>query len=116
MMTFKTCIIQWKWNNALIWKKTTELKNNIPSEVVYPSCNSKKTTEVAILGLYKHLYHIPFLSGRKTGTSNCNQCKQTYIPQNMPASIKLAYFELKETTKRLFGFMPDSLAFNFWYL
>lgn len=83
----------------LFGKKTTELINTIPSEIVCPSCNTQKSTKVAVLGIYKHLFHIPFLSGGKTGKSNCNNCKQTYTIQNMPASIKLAYFELKETTK-----------------
>ena len=83
----------------LFGKKITELAYEIPSEVVCPSCNSTETTQIAILGIYKHLVHIPFLSGGKTGTSNCNHCKQTYTLQNMPAAIKLAYFELKETTK-----------------
>lgn len=80
-------------------KKTSILKTDISKEIVCPKCNTINSTEVSILGIYKHLLQIPFLSGGKSGVSNCNDCKTSFNLNNMPASIKLAYFELKETTK-----------------
>jgi len=83
----------------LAGKKTTVLKSEIPSEVVCPKCKSKNSTTVAVIGTYKHLLQIPFLAGGKTGESICIKCAQKYTQKNMPAFIKLAYFELKEITK-----------------
>lgn len=83
----------------LAGKKTSILKSAISKEIVCPNCNSENSTKISILGIYKHLLQIPFLSGGKTGISNCNDCKTKFNLNCMPASIKLAYFELKETSK-----------------
>jgi len=83
----------------LAGKKTSELKSETSQEVICPKCNAKNSTKVSIIGTYKHLFHIPFLSGGKTGISICEKCNHSYSLNNMPNSIKLAYFELKETTK-----------------
>ena len=80
-------------------KKTSILKTNISKNIVCPKCKSKKTTKISIIGTYKHLLQIPFLSGSKSGTSNCIKCNQSYLLKNMPDQAKLAYYELKETTK-----------------
>jgi DNA-directed RNA polymerase subunit RPC12/RpoP len=83
----------------LVGKKTTILKKITTKEVICPNCNSKNATTVSIIGTYKHLFQIPFLSGGKSGKSICNNCKKEYDLINMPNSIKLAYYELKETAK-----------------
>ena len=83
----------------LAGKKSTVLKSENSQGLTCPKCNAKNTTKVSILAYYKHLIHIPFLSGGKSGISECGKCKQHYNLKNMPANIKLAYFELKETTK-----------------
>ena len=88
----------------LAGKKKSILKDAITKEVVCPKCNTENSTKVSIIGIYKHLLQIPFLSGGKTGESNCSKCLQTYELTNMPSSIKLAYHELKETTKTPFWF------------
>jgi transcription elongation factor Elf1 len=80
-------------------KKTSILKSNISKEVICPNCKAENATQVAVLGTYKHLLHIPFFSGGKHGTSICKNCNHTFELKNMPNSIKLAYYELKETTK-----------------
>lgn len=83
----------------LAGKKTSILKSECSSELICPKCNSKSSTNVSVIGTYKHLLHIPFLAGGKTGASICNKCNQQFTQKNMPALIKLAYFELKETSK-----------------
>ncbi|HEY9170054.1 MAG TPA: hypothetical protein VIN72_11245 [Lutibacter sp.] len=83
----------------LFGKKSSELKQETSKEVICPKCNSKNTTKIYIIGVYKHLLHIPFLSGGKFGTSNCTNCNHTIELNSMPMAIKLAYYELKETTK-----------------
>jgi hypothetical protein len=85
-------------------KKTSELKFETPNEVLCPIAIKKNTTKVSVIGIYKHLFHIPFLSGGKFGKSVCESCQQTYDLKNMPNSIKLAYYELKETVKTPFWF------------
>jgi transcription elongation factor Elf1 len=80
-------------------KNTSILKTNISKNIVCPKCNSKKSTKISIIGTYKHLLQIPFLSGGKSGKSNCTSCNQKYDLKNMPTDAKLAYYELKETTK-----------------
>jgi len=83
----------------LAGKKNTVLKSECSSELICPKCNSKSSTNVSVIGTYKHLLQIPFLAGGKTGASICNKCEQKFTQKNMPALIKLAYFELKETSK-----------------
>ena len=80
------------------------IKSTISNDLVCPKCNEIKTTKVSIIGTYKHLLHIPFFSGNKSGISICNNCNTKHSIKNMPAAIKLAYFELKETTKTPFWF------------
>ncbi len=84
---------------VLVGKKYSKLKSETSSDVVCPNCKSANTTKVSIFGTYKHLIHIPFLSGKKSGHSICKNCNQEYDLKNMPNSIKLAYYELKETAK-----------------
>jgi len=83
----------------LAGKKTAVLKSEFSSEIICPKCNSINSTNVYVIGTYKHLLQIPFLAGGKTGTSICNKCAKKFTQKNMPALIKLAYFELKETSK-----------------
>ncbi|WP_372794722.1 hypothetical protein [Lutibacter sp.] len=84
---------------VLAGKKKTVLKSETSKDLVCPKCNSKNTTKISIFGIYKHLVHIPFISGGKSGKSICTHCQETYKLSNMPATIKLVYYELKETTK-----------------
>lgn len=83
----------------LAGKKSSELKSEISKELVCPSCHASNSTKVAVFGTYKYLLQIPFVAGKKFGTSNCSNCSQTYNLAEMPSLIKLAYYELKETTK-----------------
>jgi len=83
----------------LLGKKTSELKNETSKDVVCPNCNAVNTTKISVIGIYKHLFHIPFLSSGKYGKSICNDCAKEYNLETMPKLTKLAYFELKETVK-----------------
>lgn len=83
----------------LAGKKTSILKSKTLKKLTCPKCNTNSTTKVYIIGIYKHLIQIPFLSGGKYGESTCLNCNQVYTLKNMPATIKLAYYELKETVK-----------------
>lgn len=83
----------------LAGKKTSELKSEIAKEVVCPNCNTEDSTNVSVIGTYRHLLHIPFLSGGKHGTSVCSNCNLSLDSREMPGPIKLAYYELKETTR-----------------
>ena len=84
---------------GLFGKKYSELKQETPKEIVCPNCVSKNTTKVTVTGIYKHLFHIPFISGGKSGTSVCTNCNHIFELNAMPMAIKLAYYELKETAK-----------------
>lgn len=83
----------------LAGKKTFVLKSKTTKDVICPTCSVKNSTKVSIIGVYKHLIQIPFFSGGKYGISKCSNCNQYFEHQLMPDSIKLAYFELKETIK-----------------
>lgn len=83
----------------LAGKNSSELKSEIIQDFVCPKCNSQNVTTVSVYGTFKHLFTIPFLAGKPFGTSNCKNCNQKFQLSNMPDTIKLAYFELKETTK-----------------
>ena len=83
----------------LAGKKNIILKSKIPQDLTCPKCNKVNSTTISILGIYKHLVQIPFVSGGKFGKSSCSNCNEMYQLKNMPALIKLAYFELKETVK-----------------
>ena len=84
---------------SLFGKKSSQLKQGTPKEIICPNCLSKNTTKVAVIGIYKHLFHIPFISGGKYGTSVCTNCSHTFELPKMPMAIKLAYYELKDSTK-----------------
>ena len=84
---------------SLFGKISSELKQETPKEIICPKCLSKNTTKVSVIGVYKHLFHIPFISGGKSGASVCINCYHTFELPKMPMAIKLAYFELKETAK-----------------
>lgn len=83
----------------IVGEKITILKSIISQNLICPNCNKKNSTKVSILGIYKHLVQIPFISGGKYGESICTNCKKSINLKDMPANIKLAYFELKETVK-----------------
>jgi len=83
----------------LTGKKYVVLKSDISKGVTCTKCNTKNVTKVAVIGIYKHLFQIPFVSGGKTGETICTSCNEKFSLNNMPSLIKLAYFELKETVK-----------------
>ncbi len=83
----------------LAGKKSSILKSEISTAISCTNCKTSGTTKITVLGFYKHLLQIPFISGGKSGISSCSKCKQNYELKNMPAAIKLAYYELKETLK-----------------
>ena len=80
-------------------KKTSELKSEIAKDIICPKCSSVSSTKVSVIGTYKHLFQVPFLSGGKHGKSVCSKCSYSIELAEMPSAIKLAYYELKETTK-----------------
>jgi hypothetical protein len=83
----------------LFGKKSSELKQKTNEEIICPNCLTKNTTKISVIGVYKHMFHIPFISGGKYGVSVCTNCNHTFELPKMPMAIKLAYFELKETAK-----------------
>lgn len=83
----------------LAGKKSSKIKSETAQEVICPNCKTKNSTKVAVIGSYKHLFHIPFLSGGKHGTSTCEKCNHKFSFKEMPSDLKLAYYELKETVK-----------------
>lgn len=83
----------------LFGKKSSILKQKTPKEITCPNCLSKNTTKISVLGVYKHVFHIPFISRGKYGSSVCTNCNHTFELHAMPIAVKLAYFELKETAK-----------------
>lgn len=83
----------------LAGKKYTTLKSELSKEITCPECNTANSTKIQVIGIYKHLIQIPFISGGKLGKSVCTNCNQSFELNNMPALIKLAYYELKETVK-----------------
>ncbi len=83
----------------LFGKKKSKIKSEIPKDLICPECDMSNTTNVSVIGIYKHLFQIPFISGGKRGTSECANCDQFYELHRMPGAIKLAYYELKETVK-----------------
>ncbi len=94
----------------LAGKKKTIIKEDVSKKVTCPKCSSRNSTNVSIIGFYKHLLQIPFLSGGKTGEAKCGKCKQFYKLKDMPDNIKLAYFELKETTKTPFWYFSGIIV------
>lgn len=83
----------------LAGQKTSELKCKTVSSVHCQNCNTKNSTVVFVYGTYKHLFQIPFFAGGKFGKSVCSNCNQTHNLTDMPDTVKLAYYELKETVK-----------------
>lgn len=88
----------------LFGKKSSELKQKTPEEITCPKCNTTNTTKVSVIGIYKHIIQVPFISSGKSGKSICTKCGETFKLNTMPNSIKLAYYELKETATTPFWF------------
>ena len=88
----------------LAGKNTTVLKSETPTNIACPSCKKVNTTKIKVMGTYKHLFQIPFLSGKKFGKSACLNCNNIYEFNSMPATIKLAYFEIKENVRTPFWY------------
>jgi hypothetical protein len=83
----------------LIGKKDQVLKSETFDGLVCPNCKTKNSTTVQIIGVFKHLLQIPFLNGGKKGKSVCSKCNFELGSNQMPPTIKLAFFELKEQVK-----------------
>ena len=98
-MMSKMYIIQCRVNMFFAGKNSSTIKRGFPENVSCPKCKAKNSTEISIIGYYKHLLQIPFLSGGKSGKSECEKCGQSFDLKQMPDTVKLAYYELKETTK-----------------
>lgn len=79
--------------------KTSVLRSETPEGLACPKCSKKNSTNIDILGKYRHLLLIPFISKGKSGISNCKSCNTTYDVETMPDAVKLAYYELKEPVK-----------------
>jgi len=75
------------------------LKSTQLTHIICPSCNKENTTNIAVIGAYKHLLQIPFLASKKEALSTCSSCQNSLEYHNMSDSIKLAYHELKDITK-----------------
>lgn len=100
----------------LAGKKSVVIKEDIVNELICPTCNSQNSTTISIIGIYKHLIQIPFLSGGKTGKSKCSSCNTTNELINMPDLIKLAYYELKETVKTPIWFFGGLITIKVFVL
>ena len=94
----------------LAGKKKRILKSETTNGLDCPKCTAENTTTIHILGLYKHLLQIPFLGGGKSGKSDCFKCKYELEDSDMPPSLKLAYFELKEQVKTPIWFYGGLIA------
>ena len=94
----------------LAGKKSTILKSQRLEKIACLKCKSEKTTDINVIGSYKHLLQIPFLSAGKKGESSCIKCGQKHELHTMPDPIKLAYYELKELTKTPIWFYSGLIA------
>jgi transposase-like protein len=83
----------------LAGKNTSVLKSKTANKVHCPNCNTQNSTVVFVVGTYKHLLQIPFLAGGKFGKSVCSNCNHTLSLSEMTDTLKLNYYELKETVK-----------------
>lgn len=93
----------------LAGKKSAELKCKTVPEVFCPNCDTKNSTVVFVFGTYKHLIQIPFLAGGKFGKSVCSNCNFTLNLDSMSDTIKLAYYELKETVRTPIWFYAGTI-------
>lgn len=79
--------------------KKKSLKSIQLAHIYCPNCSKTNSTNISVIGTYKHVLHIPFLAGKKAALSTCNSCKKSLDYKNMSDSIKLSYHELKDMTK-----------------
>lgn len=79
--------------------KTKILKSIHPNHLVCSNCKKENSTKISVTGAYKHVFQIPFLAGKKEGISKCSNCNEELSFTTMSDPFKLAYYELKETTK-----------------
>ncbi len=64
-----------------------------------PSCGTNNSIQINVYQRYAHVFWIPFFPIGKTGVSACNNCKQVLKLNQMPASLRLSYDNIKAQSK-----------------
>ncbi len=82
----------------------THLYSEEVSPIECSHCSQQTKHRISIFGKYAHIFWIPFFPMGKKGVSECNHCKRTLAPNEMSASLKLAYQKVSSVTKTPFWY------------
>lgn len=63
------------------------------------NCQTNHIIDIHVFQKYAHLFWLPLFPIGKTGASQCNHCKQVLRQKDMPASLKLSFYNIKAKTK-----------------
>ena len=79
--------------------KGAHLKSEKISGVKCSYCEQQSSHTVSIFAKYAYIYWIPIFPLGKKGVSECDNCKRTLEPNDMSEQLKLAYKNVKSSTK-----------------
>jgi len=63
------------------------------------SCGTQHSTDMHVFQKYAHVYWVPMFPLGKTAVSQCDHCKLILKHNEMPASLKSSYEDVKSRTK-----------------
>jgi hypothetical protein len=64
-----------------------------------PNCRTTNSLQLSVFQKYAHVFWIPLFPLKKIGISVCSNCRQVLKQDQMPASLRLSYDNLKAQTK-----------------
>ena len=64
-----------------------------------PNCNNANSVQMNVIQKWAHIFWIPFFPIGKTGVSQCMHCQQVLKLQQMPASFRLSYDNMKSDVR-----------------
>jgi len=64
-----------------------------------PNCRTTNSIQLSVLQRYAHVFWIPIFPIGKTGVSVCSNCRQVLKRDQMPATLRMSYDNLKTQAK-----------------
>ncbi len=100
-----SCQYSLKTDGMIIFgSRGTHLYSEEVSAIECSHCGQQTKHCISVFGRYAHVFWIPFFPMGKKGVSECNHCMRTLAPNEMSASLKLAYQKVSSATSTPFWY------------
>jgi len=68
--------------------RSTNLKNGRITRVTCPHCSTETSMIYSVFGKYAHIYWIPLFPLNKLTFLECDHCRKTFKPKELPLDIQ----------------------------